>query len=172
MITNAFNFPVINPADYNDKQGFDRHCEVAAMTYQMGFAPHTKHHFREAIRQASYKVTERPGKKRKSAHYISEAAMRHIRDGKKDGLEADHIVPIQYIVNHLYEFAATKPGQQDMLSQIKAVVSCYSRLAIVTKEEHGQLSKVRWSFPFSGSVFDRYQQLDIELLLNDSTQAL
>jgi hypothetical protein len=40
----------------SDEQGFWRHCEVAEVLLRMGIDPHTTHHIREAIREASKKL--------------------------------------------------------------------------------------------------------------------
>jgi hypothetical protein len=58
-----------------DKKGFWRHCEVAEMLFLMGTDPHTNHHIRSAIREASYKVGPvRTKDRRRLADHMSEAA--------------------------------------------------------------------------------------------------
>jgi len=120
-----------------DSKGFLSHCEVAALIIaNLPINPHTKHHIRGAIREASLKVTNNKGRGT-TASYISVSARETI-DGlaTPDGLVLEHVVPVSLINEKV--LSLEKPTK----FQVAEVVYEWTVLATVTREQH-QLLRAR-----------------------------
>ena len=118
-----------------DEEGFRQHCKVAELIFkELGTDPHTNHHIRSAIREASYKVRSVPGTERKSgAQYMSEEAESKMLSGQYSELIADHAVPISVVTKMIYELPSRDRNS------IGEIIREWSILAVITKEEHEKL---------------------------------
>jgi len=150
-----------------DEEGFWRHCEVAALIFrELGKDPHTNHHIRAAIREASYKVRSVPGREGKSgAKWMSKDAESKMISGDCSALIADHVVPISVITEMIY-----KAESHDKKS-IGEIVREWSIFAVITKQEHEKLrlSKLYHRMPPEwnhNNKFARYEAVGIELKKN------
>ena len=113
----------------SDEKGFWRHCEVAEMLFRMGVDPHTTHHIREAIREASKKLGRvRTKDKRRRAEYVSEAAEIELLNGRNKNLDEDHIVPISVIKKQILKL--NRPNKSQIASIIRRWSSLPSNLSL------------------------------------------
>ena len=150
-----------------DEEGFWRHCQVAEVLFRaMGTDPHTNHHIRSAIREASYKVGNVRDKDRKRrAQYMSEAAEAQILNGDCTDLVVDHLVPVSEITKMVYQLT------ERSRSQIGAVIRQWSTFAVVTRGEHERLrrEKLYHTMPKDWdreNRFARYDRVRIRLKQN------
>lgn len=153
-------FDVVNP------DGFLEHCRVAALIIgMMPINPHTKHHIRGAIREATLKVTKRKGGGKKSAAYMSkEALLVYKNEGYKTGkLVLEHSVPVSVLNSWILELKY--PTYLDIAN----IVYQWTELALITKEEHNRLSEISLAMRMPDDwdnldKFARYKKADIELV--------
>lgn len=131
-------FPNHKKDMFNDPEGFDEHCEVAALIIrEMGISPHTKHHIRTAIREATHKVTEKKGSRKATAHFMSQSARRQMEGGCKDDLMLEHVVPVSHINQLVLSLAETRPVTGEDIARIILDWTC---LALITKDENSRLT--------------------------------
>ena len=121
--------------EIRNEAGFIAHCGVAALLLQkLEINPHTKHHVRSAIRQASLKVTPYRGSGKALATHVSELAALQIQRGEKQGLVLEHAVPISHINEIVLREKLIETGD------IARVVRQWTLLSIITQAEHQCLS--------------------------------
>lgn len=120
-----------------DIEGFQRHCQVAALVWrEFGLDPHTRHHISDAIREASNKVSTVRGSDDKArAPYMSVAAGQQMESGDFASLKFDHAVPIGFINEKV--LALSEPSAES----IQAIVLEWTLLSVITEEEHERLAQ-------------------------------
>lgn len=120
--------------DLVNQEAFLWHCEVAALIIGcLPINPHTKHHIRGAIREASLKVTKNKGTGIKRASHVSILAQEKLETMASRGLILEHAIPISLINDKI--LAISKPTKFD----IAEIVYEWTILAVITKKEHEML---------------------------------
>ena len=120
----------------HDPEGLVEHCKVAALILEkMARNPHTKHHIRSAVREATLKVTQNKGSGKNKASLVSVAALKQIRQGDRTNLVLEHVVP----VSQINKLVLALPGAS--FENICEVVCNWTILSVITKSEHQTLSK-------------------------------
>jgi len=123
--------------EVHDLEGFIQHCKVAELVMShMKVNPHTKHHIRTAVRQATLKVTKNPGTGKDKASLMSDSAFKQMEQGNKDGLVLEHAVPVSVINGLVLALKSVDHGK------ICNIVHEWTVLSVITKSEHDLLSKL------------------------------
>lgn len=118
-----------------DEEGVKGHCEVIfTLISQLGINPHTKHHIRAAVREASNKITPRKGQSLKErAHYMSTEAYEKMKNRLFSNLIADHMVPISVVNEKILKLDSYS------IESIKEIIQRYAGICVITKEENKTL---------------------------------
>ncbi len=138
--------------------GLDEHCMVAALIIsEMGLNPHTKHHIRSAVREATLKVTPKKGSSKDKATLMSESALKQMLEGNKDKLVLEHVVPVSFI-NKLV-LAEGMPAWQ----RIREIIIEWTLLSVITKNEEQMLKtlKLNQSMPSEWDGVDKYARYKV-----------
>ncbi|MDZ7697724.1 MAG: hypothetical protein U5R49_12655 [Deltaproteobacteria bacterium] len=153
--------------------GLKEHCEVACLILnKLGKNPHTNHHVRGTIREASSKVAGQPGGNiKEKAHFMSASARQQMYEGNCKGLIGEHVVPVSIMVtkvNDLYE----RQGNRIELTQIIDIVKKWSILAVITTKEDIKIKarKLYHKMPpdWDGcNKYARYDAAGIKLVPNE-----
>jgi len=121
----------------NNEEALLGHCEVAALLIKLGCNPHTKHHIRNAVREATYAVARAHGisgnDKKKKAKYMSLEAEKCMKNGNFHDLVVDHVVPVSVINQKVLD------EKKPCTMKIRQIVEEWTLLAIITKPEHDRL---------------------------------
>lgn len=142
---------------FTNHEGFIEHCKVAALIInEMGINPHTKHHIRGAIREASNKVTFEKGSGKDKAHFMSEGALSHMKSGNTDNLVLEHGVPISIMNDFVLRL------DNVTYTDIADIVKKYTVLAVITEEEDSRLSenKLTKTMPKGWDNMDKFARYD------------
>lgn len=138
-------------------------ANVAALIIrEMGVNPHTKHHIRTAIREATHKVTDKKGSRKSTAHFISESARQQMENGNKDNLVLEHVIPISYINELVLNLAGTRPLTSQDIASIVLEWTC---LALITADEDSRLTKKAVPPDIQTNKFSRYEHVDPKICL-------
>lgn len=163
----GIGFPVHDKELFNDPEGFEQHCKVAALIIrEMGINPHTKHHIRTAIREATHKVTDKKGSRKATAHFISESARQQMENGNKDNLVLEHVIPVSYINELVLKLAKTRPLSEQDIANIVLDWTC---LALITEEEDSRLTKKAVPPDIQTNKFARYTHMEPPIRLHPNT---
>jgi len=166
-----------------DEQGFIGHCKVAALIMgNMEINPHTKHHIRGAVREASNKLTIVKGSGKDKAHYMSKNVQKQLEAGNLEGLVLEHGVPVSVMnesVLKLMEKTDLENKTHEEIAktiekwrkEIAEIIHNWTVLSVITKEEHDKLSNegLNKKMPdnWDGiNKFARYEKVKIELVKN------
>ena len=149
--------------DVHSPDGFLGHCKVAALIInELGLNPHTKHHIRGAVREATLKVTKCKGTNKFSiATYASILALEKRTNGCLDDLVLEHAVPVSLINEKV--LGLSKPTELDIAN----IIYEWTVLTVITKQEHEALKNkglpnrmpANWD---NTDKFARYKFCDIE----------
>lgn len=152
-------FPKHEKNNLNSPCGFEKHCKVAALIInELGIDPHTKHHIRAAIREATHKVTEKKGDRKSTAHFISTGAIESLENNEYTNLVLEHVVPVSYINELVLDFAKKNQGKINNCD-VERIVLEWTCLALITKKEDGILTKK--SLPDPKDKFSRYTSVKL-----------
>jgi len=136
-----------------DKKGFDEHCKVAVLIMAtMEINPHTKHHIRGAVREASNKLTTVKGSGKDKAEFMSENVQRQLEAGEPNGLVLEHGVPVSVMNSFVLELSEktdlknkTHEERANIIEkwhkEIAGIIEEWTVLSVITKKEHDTLRK-------------------------------
>jgi hypothetical protein len=147
-----------------DEFGLEQHCKVAALILKdMEINPHTKHHIRSALREASLKVTPNKGTNKDKATLMSEKSLKQMKTGDKKELYLEHIVPVSVINECVLKL------NNPTWKQISEIIIEWTILAIITKDENKVLrdQKLSKTMPHTWDGVDklaRYKCAKIKLI--------
>lgn len=148
-----------------DSEGFMMHCAVASCLLEnFDLNPHTKHHIRGAVREATKKVTPISGKGKDIGSTISVGAYEKIVNGELTGLVLEHAIPVSYINELVLKIKGYSTPEK-----IADIVLTWTVLTVITVEEHEKLSSLKLgkSMPADwdgNSKYARYNKAGIEVL--------
>ncbi|MDD2179444.1 hypothetical protein OIN59_18560 [Acidovorax sp. D2M1] len=146
-----------------DENGLVWHCRVAALLLrELPSNPHTNHHIRSAIREASVAIRGKHQKFPKNVDFYSTAARDQLTYGDASGLVREHVVPVSIISKKIFEL--NNPIEINIIN----IVHEWTILALITHKEHellrenGLYDKMpkNWC---GVDKFSRYKELAIEL---------
>ena len=149
-----------------DEEGFIGHCKVAALIMgNMEINPHTKHHIRGAVREASNKLTTIKGSGKDKAHYMSKNVQKQLNAGKLDGLVLEHGVPVSFMNDHVLKL------KNKTHEEIAKIIRKWTVLSVITKKEHDKLKDEglykKMPDDWDGiNKFARYEKVKIQLVKN------
>jgi len=149
-----------------EKNGFIGHCKVAALIMgNMEINPHTKHHIRGAVREASNKLTTSKGSGKDKAHYMSKNIQKQLNAGKLDGLVLEHGVPVSFMNDRVLKL------KNKTHEEIAKIIRKWTVLSVITKKEHDKLKDKglykKMPDDWDGiNKFARYEKVKIELVKN------
>jgi hypothetical protein len=151
--------------DVSSPDGFLGHCKVAALIInELPLNPHTKHHIRSAVREASLKVTKFKGTNKFSrATHASILALDKRSNKSSEDLILEHAVPVSLINEKVLEL--TKPTELDIAN----IIYEWTVLTVITKQEHDVLKNkglpnrmpLNWD---NIDKFARYKFCDIQFM--------
>lgn len=147
-----------------DQDGLVWHCRVAALLLrELPQNPHTKHHVRGAIREASVAIKGKHRRLPEGVEFFSANARDQLARGKKLGLVREHVVPVSVINKKVVELH--QPTEESIID----VVRSWTILAAITQAEHDLLRQrgLHDKMPNSWCGTDklaRYKEVGIELL--------
>lgn len=125
----------------SDREGFWAHCAVANLLLShCDINPHTKHHIRGAVREASKKVTPIAGKGKDIAPTISAKAYEQIKRGHLTGLVLEHAVPISFMNALVLEQKGCSTTES-----IAQIILEWTALSVITLGEHDKLANLKLS---------------------------
>ncbi len=151
--------------ELNDREGFITHCKVVELIiHEMEINPHTKHHIRTAVREASNKITTQKGSNKDKAEYISKKAREQIQQGSLEGLIFEHGVPVSHLNSLIL-----KRGKSITWEEIADIIYKGTVLSVVTKTENENLKKLKLSKKMpeewdGKDKFARYTKSGIEIV--------
>ena len=149
-------------------EGLKVHCRVASkMIKDFKLTPHSNHHIRSAIREATKKVDNLKTLNRRKAHYISKEAFKVIKGKKPDKLISEHTIPVSYIVD------VVKQMSDPTTANIRDLVTELTIITIITESENSDIhkdfvKKMPEGWSRGDNVFDRYKGTNIEVMELDS----
>ena len=147
-----------------DPIGLREHCKVASLILEkMDLNPHTKHHIRSAIREATLKVTTNKGSSKDKATMMSISALEQMKSGDKSKLILEHVVPVSEINKRVLSLGSPNANK------IQEIVVEWSILCVITEDEDELLKneKITKSMPNDWDGIDkyaRYKKVGIELV--------
>ena len=150
--------------EFTNEDGFWKHCEVAALIInELGINPHTKHHIRGAVREASKKVTNQKGSGKNIAPFISKAVNSYISKNQNPGFILEHSVPVSYLNQLVLELPVVTK------ETIGEIIHKWTALSVITEEEHEKLGSLKLSKSMPSdwdgfNKFARYEKAGIELI--------
>ena len=136
-----------------DPTGLREHCKVAALILEkMDLNPHTKHHIRSAIREASLKITTNKGSSKDKATMMSTSALEQMTSGDKSNLILEHVVPVSEINKRVLSLESPNTDK------IQEIVVEWSILCVITEAEDRLLKdkKITKSMPNDWDGIDKY----------------
>ncbi|QNP59636.1 hypothetical protein [Paenacidovorax monticola] len=117
-----------------NEDGLIWHCRVAALLLQkLPRNPHTKHHVRGAIREASVSIRGKHRRLPEGVEFFSATARDMLARGEISGLVREHVVPVSIINEKV--IALVKPTEKDIIE----IVRNWTIMAAITQEEHDLL---------------------------------
>jgi hypothetical protein len=150
--------------EFVNEEGFWWHCEVAALIInELGINPHTKHHIRAAIREASNKVTDQKGGGKNIAPLISKSVHSRILQNQTMGFVLEHSVPVSYLNQLVLNLSVVTK------EKVGNIIHKWTTLSVITEEEHQKLSALKLSktmpTDWDGvNKLARYEKAGIELV--------
>jgi len=146
--------------------GLMEHCKVASLILtNMEVNPHTKHHIRSAIREASLKITKNKGSNKDKAEQMSTEAFTQMQRGNITGLILEHVIPVSYIN------ALVLDHSDHSAENICKIVCEWTILSIITKNENDTLSNLGFAKKMPSdwdekNKYARYEKAGIKLILS------
>lgn len=120
--------------DVANQEAFLAHCEVASLIRRsLPLNPHTKHHIRSAIREASLKVTTKAGTGINRASHISDLARTKLNTKTAGEVVIEHVVPVSFMNEKVLAM------DKATTLQIAEFIYTWTVLAAITREEHDLL---------------------------------
>lgn len=155
----ALTIPERDPKLFNDYEGFVTHCKVAALILnELGINSHTKHHIREAIREATHKISTRKGGHKKNVDFISLDAKKQLDTGMLDNLVSEHIVTVSFINEQVLN-RFIENIEKITVEEITEILLKWTVRALVTKAEDFRLGATNRVKDFSNPMI-RYEMVN------------
>jgi len=123
--------------DINDKFGFWEHCKVTELILnEMEVNPHTKHHIRASIREATKKVSKIKGCAKSRAEYMSIDSLNKLKEGAVEGFVLEHGVPVSILYKMIIDL------EDRTAANIADLIYSWTVLSVVTIPEHERLREL------------------------------